>query len=113
MKIARAIGIFLLVLLGWTGYATAAPLILTWQDNSNNETGFEIQKCLGSGCSNFTVLTNVGANVQTFTDTSVGEAVTACYKVRAFNATAFSDFSNTACGTSKLNAPTNVQVQSQ
>lgn len=117
MKIARAIGI--LILLGLIGIcfssspAFAGPMNLSWTDNSSNETGFEIERCTGSGCSAFAKINQVGANVTTFIDATLTEGATGCYRVRAFNATAFSGYSNVACGVSSLNVPTNLQVQSQ
>ena len=37
---------------------------LTWTDNSNNETGFRIERCKGSTCTNFSQIATVGANVR-------------------------------------------------
>lgn len=58
---------------------------LNWSDNSNNETGFEIQRETGSG-RNWTnlVTINVGANTTTYTDTP-GRAKHR-YRIRAVNA---------------------------
>lgn len=60
---------------------------LSWTDNSNNETGFEIQRDLQSGT---TWINNVrfttAANVITYTDSAVAPASTYRYAVRSFNA---------------------------
>jgi len=65
---------------------------LTWQDNSNNESGFEILRHtqLHEG---FQSRGTVGANVQEFTD-DVQQGTVYTYRVRAFNADGDSDNSN-------------------
>jgi PKD repeat protein len=77
---------------GLTGVAGKGSATLLWKDNSNNETGFHIERA-PSGSTNFAVVGTVGADVTTFKDTvSRGTYV---YRVRAFNATAVSAYSNT------------------
>ena len=91
----------------------AADLVLTWQDNSNAETGQEIQSCTGAGCTNFLLQTTVPANVQTFTDTNLAEKATKCYRIRAVdsaNPAVASNFSNTGCGTTRLNQASGLSV---
>lgn len=91
----------------------AADLTLTWQDNSNAETGQEIHSCLGQGCTTFALQQTVGANVTTFVDTNLAEKVTKCYRVRAVdsaNPAVNSNFSNTGCGTTRLNAVSGLTV---
>ena len=34
---------------------------LQWTDNSTNEEGFEVERCTGSGCSNFSLISTVGS----------------------------------------------------
>src|SRR4029077_15043161 len=36
---------------------------LSWTDNSNNETGFKIERCQGNLCTNFVEIAQVGVNV--------------------------------------------------
>lgn len=98
----------------------AATLKLTWQDNSNNELGFALERCQGAGCTGFKELTRTGVNVTEALDATVAEGVTYCYRVRAFNNDAsgkeqFSDYTNTACGMAPVpiappNAPGNLQT---
>jgi FtsP/CotA-like multicopper oxidase with cupredoxin domain len=59
--------------------ANPPTVSLTWRDNSNNETGFLIQRATNAA---FTV----GANVTTYTDTTVLTNTRCYYRVRAFNA---------------------------
>ena len=58
---------------------------LAWTDNSNNESGFKIERCQGNGCSNFAQIAQVGANVTTFPDTGLSPNTRYRYRVRAFN----------------------------
>ena len=75
-----------------TGSAGKGSATLSWKDNSTNETGFHVERA-PSGSTSFVVIGNVGANVTTFKDTvSRGSYV---YRVRAFNSTAVSAYSNT------------------
>lgn len=56
---------------------------LTWQDTTTGETGIRIFRCSGVGCSNFTELTTVAANVVTYSDTSVSQGTSYSYRVMA------------------------------
>jgi len=67
---------------------------LTWTDNSNNETGFSIERCSGNGCTNFAPVGTVGAGVNTFQNTGLTRNTWYRYRVRAFNATDTSAYSN-------------------
>jgi len=67
---------------------------LSWQDNSNNETGFSIERCQGNNCSNFAQIATVGANVTTFPNTGLNNNTWYRYRVRAFNASGNSAYSN-------------------
>ena len=58
-------------------------VLLTWHDNSNNETGFEIYRSTNSSA--FSLLVTTGANVITYTDTTVVAGNYYAYKVRAVN----------------------------
>jgi len=72
---------------------------LNWGDNSLNETGFKIERCQGTGCSNFTQIAQVGANVTTYNNTGLSAGVSYSYRVRAYNAAGNSAYSNTATAT--------------
>lgn len=77
--------------------ATAAAcdqINLAWSDNSDNESGFEIERSL-NGVS-FTPLNSVGANVTSFADTTVAEDTTYYYRVNATNSAGDSGYSNIA-----------------
>jgi subtilase family serine protease len=66
---------------------------LRWQDHSSNETGFILQRSRNGG--SWTTLTKVGANVTTFSDTTVYSGATFSYRVCAYNSFGDSAFSNT------------------
>lgn len=87
--------------------AWAASTVLTWTDNSTNETAFDIERkaeaCTGS--LPFALLATVGANVVTYTDSAVVEGVTYCYRVDASNSAGKSAYSNTASRTVPFSLP--------
>jgi subtilase family protein/fibronectin type III domain protein len=68
---------------------------LNWTDNSANEDGFRVERCAGAGCTPVASIGQTGANVVTFSDTSVTASTSYTYQVRAFNAGGTSDPSNT------------------
>ncbi|MBI4304162.1 MAG: fibronectin type III domain-containing protein [Chloroflexi bacterium] len=82
--------------LGLTATAVSATQVdLVWQDNSDNETGFRIERSIiGSGGGGFVATGNVSANVTSFSDTTVTANTTYQYKVFANNAIGDSDPSN-------------------
>jgi hypothetical protein len=75
---------------------TRSKTNLSWTDNSNNETGFEIERCQGVGCTNFALYMTVGANVTSTSTMNLKKRITYRYRVRAFNADGSSDYSNIA-----------------
>jgi hypothetical protein len=66
---------------------------LTWLDNSNNELGFTIERALQSATPSYAVISVVGANVKTYTDTAPAGG-TYLYRVRAYNSETTSAYSN-------------------
>lgn len=75
---------------------------LTWGDNSNNETGFEVWRSTDKV--NYTLRATVGNNVSTYTDNGLGLDTRYYYKVRALKAAVQSDFSNVATAATFRNA---------
>jgi C1A family cysteine protease len=72
---------------------------LTWMDNSDNETGFKIERCKGLTCTNFAQIGTAGANVTTYSNTGLSSNTTYRYRVRAYNASGNSGYSNIAVAT--------------
>jgi hypothetical protein len=89
----------------------AAPsvgeVILNWNDNSNNELGFVIER-RGNSSSSFIEISRLRSNQTNYVDTTVGEGITYDYRVRAYNAYTYSMYSNEVKITSKtqLKVPT-------
>lgn len=73
----------------------AVALLITWQDNTGEEAGFEVSRTVDVSCQGeWNVVGYAGVNGQSFVD-SAGQNL-ACYRVRAFNDTGFSAFSDVA-----------------
>jgi C1A family cysteine protease len=67
---------------------------LLWTDNSNNETGFKIERCQGSNCTNFTQVTTAGPDITTYLNGGLRRGTVYLYRVRSYNATGNSAYSN-------------------
>lgn len=82
---------------------------LTWQDNSTNESRFEIYRASGGETGTFAVVGWVAANVMVFDDQGLQGATPYCYRVRAVRlvgaVTSNSALSNTACATTLAPPP--------
>ena len=76
--------------------ASTTQINLSWTDNSSNESGFRIERCTNANCTNFAQIVEVGANVSTFANTGLTKNTTYNYRVRAFNTSGNSNFSNVA-----------------
>ena len=58
-------------------------VVLTWTDNSTNETGFKIERMIGTG--NWSVNGSVATNIVTYTDAGITAGTTYTYRVYSFN----------------------------
>jgi PKD repeat protein len=74
-----------------TAKGSKGSATLSWRDNSNNESGFYVERA-PSGSSSFVQIGATGANVTSFKNT-VGRG-NYVYRVRAFNGSAASAYSN-------------------
>lgn len=76
---------------------------VTWQDNSTNETGFEVHRSIAGVSGAFALLTPVAAGITSYNDAGLTPSTEYCYKVRGYrtagNKTSYSAFSTTACAT--------------
>lgn len=72
----------------------AAELTLNWNDNSNNEDGFLIER--GIDGTNFVTVGDTPADVTTFVDGSLAPETEYFYRVRAYNQFGNSGYSNVA-----------------
>jgi subtilisin family serine protease len=73
-------------------------ILLTWTDNSSNESGFKIERKTGvSGV--FAEIATVAANVTTYLDTGLLANTTYIYRIRAYDSTGYSSYSDEAVAT--------------
>ena len=82
---------------------------LAWQDNSNDETNFKIERG-DNTCANFVEVATVASNVTTYSDSGLLFGSTYCYQVRAYKAATnewYTIFSNTDTATTSIMAPNN------
>jgi hypothetical protein len=77
--------------------STAANLTLNWNDNSNNEDGFLIERSLDG--TTFGTIGDVPADVTTYEDADLAPQTEYFYRVRAYNTFGNSGYSNVASGT--------------
>jgi len=80
---------------------------MTWTDNSNNEDGFDVERCAGDAAfcvahpASWTPVAQTGRNINYYGDTGLPSSSTYSYRVRAFNVTARSAY----CATSTATTP--------
>ncbi len=83
--------------------ASQTRLDLAWQDNSSNETGFEVRRSTDGASGSFPVIATTGANTIAYADTGLAAEKQYCYKVRAVSVTrkttSYSVFTDIACAT--------------
>jgi len=78
-----------------TGIAKKSSWIdLTWQDNSDNEAGFKIERRLNKRESNYTQIAILPKDITSYQDSNLTPNTTYCYRVRAYNRTGNSEYSN-------------------
>jgi hypothetical protein len=71
----------------WEASGLFGGMWLVWQDNSNNEDGFKIERCLGWPCEDvdFVLVTVTRPNVTTYGDGGLLDATAYTYRLRATN----------------------------
>ena len=65
---------------------------LSWSDNANDETGYEVQRALSGG--SFSSIATLGSNANSYSDSGVSPLTTYDYRVRALKGATTSGFSN-------------------
>lgn len=113
----KRISVLMLGLVLFASPALAAQNVLRWADNADNEANTRIERavvpdlasCLPTG-TGFAEISQTGANVTTFTDLTPSEGVTYCYRVRAWNTSGFSLYSNAAGRTVPFPLPVLVSI---
>lgn len=71
---------------------TSDKVVLEWNDNSNNESGFRIDRSTGGGA--YTEIATVGSDVVKYSDATVEPGTTYTYRIRAYNGFGNSAYSN-------------------
>lgn len=66
--------------------------VLVWSDNSSNEDGFKIERCMGLNCTNFAEVARVPANVIQYNENGLIPQTWYSYRLRAFNAVGDSEY---------------------
>jgi len=74
---------------------------LAWDDKSNNETNFELERCAGATCANFAKIAQPAANAASYSNTDLSRRTAYQYRIRACNGSACSNYSNVVSGTTK------------
>jgi hypothetical protein len=80
---------------------------LTWQDNSDNEVGFIIERKTG-GYDAYGQIAILDEDVTTYSNTGLSDGSLYYYRVRAYNQAGNSEYSNDANAITPLPAPTNL-----
>jgi M6 family metalloprotease-like protein len=70
---------------------------LTWKDNASNESGFKVERSVNQ--TSWTQLTVTGANVSSYTSSNLSAGTRYYYRVRTYNSSGNSAYSNTASAT--------------
>ncbi len=83
---------------------SSSTATLGWGDNSTSETGFKIERKTGTG-GTYSQIGTQGANLNFFNDSGLAAATQYCYRVRAYNGTGDSGYSNESCTTTSGNLP--------
>ncbi len=78
--------------------ASTSQINLTWVDNSNNETNFNVERATAAA-GPFTQIAALGANVTSYSSTGLAASTTYYFRVRASNSAGSSAYSNTASAT--------------
>ncbi|SMP61713.1 fibronectin type III domain-containing protein [Anoxynatronum buryatiense] len=91
----------------------ANSIKIEWKDNSDNETGFKIERKIGNG--SYSEVATVKSNTTTYTNTGLQNRTEYTYRVRAYNETGNSAFSNEISAVTGLvpEAPDQLTVTSE
>lgn len=77
--------------------------VISWNDNSNNETGFIIERKIEDG--DWSNLTSTTSDVSIYIDSNIQTPNLYTYRVKSFNEDGFSEYSNTESLKTTLDSP--------
>jgi hypothetical protein len=80
-------------------------LVLSWSDNANNETGYSVER--SSDGRSFAQIAQLAADAGAWTDSGLNSGSVYYYRVRAFNSSGNSAYSNAASAQTQAAAATN------
>lgn len=75
-----------------TAAESSSSILVSWKDNSSNESGFRVERRLPSG--NWNEVKQTSANITEYKDTGLQPYTKYYYRVRAYNSSGLSDYSN-------------------
>lgn len=78
-----------------------AQVRLSWVDNATNETGYVVERCTRSACTNFVAIASLPARSTQYTDSAVSRGTTYRYRVMATGPNGNSGYSNIAAATTR------------
>src|SRR5438477_5480379 len=84
--------------------ASSSQINLSWTDNSNDETGFKIER--SSDGKTYTQISTVNVNVTTYADSGLAASTKYYYRILAYSDGGNSAYSNTAIATTTTPTPT-------
>jgi hypothetical protein len=76
---------------------SSSRIELSWKDNANNEDGYKVERATGGAA--FAQAALVGANAVSYSDRGLAASTAYRYRVRAYNSTGNSAYSNNASAT--------------
>jgi len=82
----------------------SSQINLTWVDNSNNETGFQIERSLTAG-SGFVLISTEAPNITSFSDNGLNPQTTYYYRIRSIGTNGYSTYSIVANATTPSGPP--------
>lgn len=89
-------------------FVFAGQLTVQWNDNSTTESGFKIERSTNGG--SFSQIATVGANITQYIDSAVASSTTYSYRIRAYNLTTTSAYSNLATVTTAASTQTSTST---
>ncbi len=84
--------------------ASNSQINLSWIDNSTIESGFAVERCTGAGCTNFAEIAETGPDAQGYSNTGLAANTTYRYRVRAFNDSGDSGYTNETQATTTVSS---------